>query len=194
MTFPLILRGDLIQKMTDEDLARFSRDNRPYKIEKESDGSLLVNEPAGYLSGRINTEILRQLANWNFEYKLGEVADSNSGFTLPSKAIKSPDAAWTSNEKIGAVPEFDRSLFIRVCPDFIIELKSGFDSTKNLKRKMKMWMENGCRLGWLIDPEKEIVYIYHADTESAHHGFDLSISGEPVLRKFELVLKHLRMK
>jgi Uma2 family endonuclease len=194
MIFPLTLRGTLIQKMSDKDLERFSRENKPYKIEKESDGALLVREPAGYLSSRINSEINRQLANWNFEFKLGEVADSSGGFTLPNHAIKSPDASWKSNERIQATDKEDLTVFIKICPDFVIELKSKTDSVKNLKLKMKMWIENGARLGWLIDPDKETIYIFSNDKKSLHRGFDLPISGEPVLPKFELVLSNLRMK
>jgi Uma2 family endonuclease len=193
MTFPLTLRGRLIEKMTDEDLERFSRDNKPYKIEKDPDGTLTVQEPAGYLSSRINSEINRQLANWNFEHKLGEVADSSGGFTLPNHAIKNPDAAWTSNERIQALTKEDQTLFTRVCPDFIIELKSKTDSIKKLKLKMKMWMENGCRLGWLIDPDKERVYVFHEEEMFTHLGFDSSLSREPILPKLTLILANLRM-
>lgn len=194
MNFPLILQGDFILRMTDEDLERFSRDNKLYKIEREADGSLMVKEPAGRLTSRINSEINRQLANWNFEHKLGEVADSSGGFTLPNHSIKSPDAAWTSNERIQRLSESDLVLFTKVCPDFVIELKSKTDSIKNLKLKMKMWVENGCRLGWLINPERETVHIFSPSGESVQAGFDHALSGEPVLPKFTLVLAHLRMK
>lgn len=194
MNFPLILRGDLIQNMTDEEVENFSRDNKPYQIERESDGSLRVQEPAGWLTSAINSEINRQLANWNFEYKLGIVADSSGGFTLPNHSIKSPDAAWTSNERIHAVAENESSVFAKVCPDFVIELKSKTDSIKDLKLKMKMWIQNGCRLGWLIDPEKETVYVFSDMHRSIHSGFGQPLSGEPVLPKFNLILSHLRMK
>jgi Uma2 family endonuclease len=129
MTFPLTLRGRLIEKMTAEDLERFSRDNKPYKFEKDPDGTLTVQEPAGYLSSRINSEINRQLANWNFEHKLGEVADSSGGFTLPNHAIKNPDAAWTSNERIQALTKEDQTLFTRGLPGFHYrtEIQNGFN-------------------------------------------------------------------
>lgn len=55
------------------------------------------------------------------------------------------------------------------------------------------WMDNGCLLGWLIDPDEEVVYVYHQNKETIHKGFDSPISGEPVLQNFESVLSELRM-
>ena len=63
-----------------------------------------------------------------------------------------------------------------------------------LKAKMTEWMENGCLLGWLIDPESETVYVYDREAQSIHLGFDKPISGEPVLPGFELILSELRLK
>ena len=181
--------------MSDSEFEQFSKHNRPYKIERASDGSFTVHEPAGYLSSRMNAEINRQLANWNHRYKLGEVADSSGGFVLPDHSVKSPDAAWTSNDRIMALSSEERERnFSAVCPDFVIELKSKTDAIEVLKLKMKMWIENGCRLGWLIDPDKEIVYVFSNVNVSVHIGFDLPISGEPVLMRFELVLGELRFQ
>ncbi len=38
-------------------------------------------------------------------------------------------------------------------------------------------MDNGCKLGWLIDPENEVVYVYFNGVESTHEGFDQPFSG-----------------
>lgn len=54
-------------------------------------------------------------------------------------------------------------------------------------------MDNGCRLGWLIDADEEIVYVYFENAETIHKGFDTPLPGEPVLPKFELILSELRV-
>lgn len=55
-------------------------------------------------------------------------------------------------------------------------------------------MQNGCRLGWLIDAHAEIVYIYkEGEKEEIHRGFDTPLSGEPVLPEFSLQLSELRV-
>jgi Uma2 family endonuclease len=192
MTFPLTLRGDFIQKMTDEDLARFSRENKPYKFEKEPDRTLMVQEPALFHTGEQNNEIIYQLIRWNKEYKLGRCVDCNTGFYLKDGSLRSPDAAWISNERFESLSDSDQKGFPHTCPDFIVELRSDSDSLKTLKSKMKMWIKNGCLLAWLIDTKSETVYIYTSEAESIHSTFDRVLSGEPVLPKFEFILSELK--
>jgi Uma2 family endonuclease len=61
---------------------------------------------------------------------------------------------------------------------------------------MQMWIENGCRLAWLIDPYDEKVHIYRADgTIQIIKSFTgVSLSGEDVLPGFELNLEILIKK
>ncbi|CAD5258920.1 conserved hypothetical protein [Imperialibacter sp. EC-SDR9] len=79
-------------------------------------------------------------------------------------------------------------------PDFIIELVSKSEYPKNLDAKMKEWINNGCRLGWLIDPFNETVTIYSPAREpEIVKGFDQNVSGGEVLPGFELDLKELKV-
>lgn len=57
---------------------------------------------------------------------------------------------------------------------------------------MNEWMENGCRLAWLINPIEETAYIYKPGMEPLmQKGFKKKLSGENVLPGFELDLKEL---
>lgn len=59
---------------------------------------------------------------------------------------------------------------------------------------MEEWLDNGCKLGWLIDADSELVLIYEQGKQVREHfGFDKNISGEPLLPNFELVLSQLSM-
>ena len=58
---------------------------------------------------------------------------------------------------------------------------------------MKEWMENGCRLAWLIDPAEEQVFIYRPNVQPSWvASFDDMLSGEDVLPGFTLTLDALR--
>jgi Uma2 family endonuclease len=63
---------------------------------------------------------------------------------------------------------------------------------KKLKRKMlKTWMANGVLLGWLVDPKKEVVYIYRQGQAEVKEVRDFETSvliGEEVLPGFEFSL------
>jgi hypothetical protein len=57
---------------------------------------------------------------------------------------------------------------------------------------MNKWIENGCSLAWLINPENKTVFIYRKDgTVDKVSSFDNTVSGEDVLTGFELSLSIL---
>ena len=62
----------------------------------------------------------------------------------------------TEGDRFGLAALIDeqRKKFLLLCPDFVVELRSPSDSLRVLQDKMREYIENGARLGWLIDPEK----------------------------------------
>ncbi len=95
-------------------------------------------------------------------------------------------------EKLNKLSEEELEKFGKVCPDFVIELRSSWDSMKEVQEKMDMWIINGVQLAWLIDPKNQEVHIYKPNqTTEIVKGFDKIIFGEPVLKGFELDLKLL---
>jgi Uma2 family endonuclease len=80
---------------------------------------------------------------------------SNAGFTLPNNAVRSPDSAFIRKDQWEKVAKSDRKKFAHICPDFVIELLSESDQLKASLEKMKEWMDNGCQLAWMINPQKK---------------------------------------
>lgn len=193
MILPATLRGRYIEQMTDEEFFSFCQDNKGFKFERTAEGQIILMSPTGFITGDRNRSIIKQLSNWNDEHKLGRAVDSDTGFYLPNGAMRNPDAAWVSHERLENLSNSELEGFPRLCPDFIVELRSKGDTLTDLKAKMKEWMENGCRLGWLIDADEETVYIYSGSTETVHKNFDNPISGEPILPGFTLILSELRV-
>lgn len=181
-------------RLSDEEFFNFCQENRDLRIEKTANQDIIIMSPTGYLTGDRNSEIVTQLRLWNKKAKSGRVLDSSTGFTLPSGAMRSPDAAWVSNERDQMLTPAERRRFAPVCPDFVVELKSQTDTIPDLQAKMEEWIENGCRLGWLIDADEEKVYLYQKDqpTEMVQ-GFDKMIEGGEVLPGFTLILSELRV-
>src|SRR5438309_1361722 len=94
----LIINTDAFQ-MTDEQFARFCADNRDLRIERDSKQNIYIMSPTYSETGNKNSEINFQLRAWNKKHKLGYTFDSSAGFTLPNKAMRSPDAAWIKKER-----------------------------------------------------------------------------------------------
>ena len=179
--------------LSDDEFYKLCTSNKNVKIERTSEGELIFMPPTGFLTGNINSHINRILSNWNEKFKKGTVCDSSTGFILPNKAMRSPDAAWISNERLKNFTEEEKKKFLRLCPDFVIELMSESDWLPVCQDKMIEWMKNGCRLAWLIDPEHEKVYIYRkGGSISVVESFDEVIKGENVLEGFEFNLKELK--
>ena len=119
------------------------------------------------------------------------VADSSAGFTLPDTSVRAPDVSWISNERWNALSEKDQDKFAKICPDFVIELMSDTDEKYTLPAKMEKYLQNGLRLGWVIDPFAQQTTIYRPDTEPEIRPFADILTGETVLSGFELRLSDL---
>ena len=121
--------------------------------------------------------------------QFGHVYGSNTGFTLPNGAVRSPDAAWVSEENYSLLTESDRQRFGHICPDFIIEIKSSSNSLKDLQAKMDDYMQNGSRLGYLVDPAQQVSFVYQREIPVKKViGFSAALSGYDVLKGFQLPL------
>ena len=110
---------------------------------------------------------------------------------MPNGATYAPDAAWTSNERLAKFSEKEKKKFLPLCPDFVIELRSSSDNLKELQAKMEEYVENGARLGWLIDPKTKTVHIYRGNGEVEISDDPDKVSGENVLENFELNLSEI---
>jgi Uma2 family endonuclease len=70
----------------------------------------------------------------------------------------------------------------------VIELKSPSDDLSILQAKLTEYIENGARLGWLIDPENRQVFCYRPQQLPEGLNNPRYLSGEDVLLEFVLDL------
>jgi Uma2 family endonuclease len=82
----------------------------------------------------------------------------------------------------------EKRKFLRLCPDFVVELMSPSDRLSKLKTKMREWIENGAQLGWLLDPERRTAYIYRPGREPEQLVNPERLAGEGSVAGFVLVL------
>ncbi len=178
-------------KLTSEQFYQLCEENPELKLERNANGELIVMPPTGGETGKRNLTAGAKLWIWNDQTELGEAFDSSTGFTLPSKADRSPDASWVEKSRWEALTPEQKDKFIPLCPDFVIEFLSPSDSLKKTQEKMQEYMENGCRLGWLINRKKREVEIYRLGQEVEVLQSPLTLSGENVLPGFVLNLQKI---
>ncbi|MBF2025360.1 MAG: Uma2 family endonuclease [Oscillatoriales cyanobacterium C42_A2020_001] len=187
----VLVRLNPILQLTDEQFLEVCRANPDVKFEQNSKGELIIVAPTGGETGNENFEMSADFAIWNRQAQLGFGFDSSTCFVLPNQAKRSPDIAWIAKERWEALPPEERKKFPPIAPDFVLELLSPSDSLPELQAKMREYMENGVRLGWLIDPETKQVEIYRPRQEVEVLQAPISLSGEDVLPGFVLNLQSI---
>lgn len=115
----------------------------------------------------------------------------NTGFRLRKGLNVSTKCAWILKDRYFALTQKERESFPPICPDFVAELRSRTDCLKPLQEKMVEYIENGVRLGWLIDPYQKKVHIYRQNGEIKILENPKTVSGEDVLEGFELDLEEI---
>ena len=187
----LVLQFSPVIEMNDEQFFEFCQANRDLRIERNSEGEIIIMPPTGWETGDKNAEITMQLRIWAKQDGRGRSADSSAGYKMPNGATVSPDASWVSNERLEKISPAKRRQFLPLAPDFVVELRSESDSLSKLKEKMAEYIDNGVSLGWLIDATEKKIYVYRPEREVETLENPSEISGEPLLKSFALNLKEI---
>ena len=162
--FPLRVQLPSEWELTDQLYLALCALNEGWRIESDAAGGLLIMAPAGPLSSARGSRILSQTLVWSDANDFGMVFDSSAIFLLPNGERRVPDAAWISDERLATFDADDEGIW-HICPDFIVEVRSRTDQLANQQIKMEMWVSQGARLAWLVDPYEETVWIYRPEQD-----------------------------
>jgi Uma2 family endonuclease len=182
----VILHLEPALRLTDEQFYQLCMANRDVSLELNAQGELIIVPPVGGESGRFEADLITKLNIWNYQTQLGVVFSSSTIFRLPNGAKRSPDAAWVKLERWEALTIEERKRFPPLIPDFLIELRSESDRLSILQDKMQEYIDNGLRLGWLINPQDGEVEIYRQGQPKQIVKMPSLLLGEEVLPGFEL--------
>jgi Uma2 family endonuclease len=175
-------------ELSDDQFYQLCQINEYYKFEQTAKDELIILPPSNLITGNREAELNGNLMIWNRQTKLGKVFSSSTVFTLPNGGKRSPDVAWIANERWDSLTIQEKEIFAKICPDFVIELRSRTDSLSQLQEKMQEYLNSGLRLGWLIDPQNQQVEIYRQNQSVEIVSLPTSLSGENVLPGFILEL------
>jgi Uma2 family endonuclease len=178
-------------ELSDDAFYELCQNNRELRFERTAMGDLIIMPPVGGEGSSREAEAIIQLGIWNKHAKLGIVFSSSGGFKLPNGADRSPDAAWIERSRWEALPLEQRRKFPPIAPDFVIELRSETDELKSLQDKMQEYIENGVKLGWLLNPQDRQIEIYQPGQPVEVLNSPSQLSGEPLLPHFVLDLSEI---
>ncbi len=197
--------------LTPEQFEQLANYEQEVRLELTASGELIIMSPTGGTAGRKNFRLIQQLANWIDRDKTGIGFDSSTVFILPNGARKSPDASWIKLDRWNQLTQKQQDGFPPIAPDFVMELVSPSDlknqrykdlqlkmtsdpaSAEDARERARMqeYIDNGVKLGWLIEPKSKIVEIYRKDQLPKVLDNPQSLSGEDILPGFTLDLTHI---
>lgn len=182
---------ELELKLSDQEFFALCHKHQDLKFERNVNGDLIIMPPTGGLTGDRNSEINYQLRAWNHQTKLGKVFDSSTGFHLPNGSDRSPDASFILMSRWNNLTPQQKEKFIPLCPDFVLELRSASDVLSKIQAKMVEYLDNGAKLGFLVDPTRKVVEIYRPSQSVEILDSPVQVLGENVLPNFVLNLSEI---
>jgi len=151
------------REVSADDFEAFCAENPSLRAELSAQGEITILPPSGGESSYQEADVCIQLGVWAKTNRQGKAFGSSAAFVLPTGAILAPDAAWVSDSKLQSLNRPQRRRFLRLVPDFIVEVLSPSDRRPAAELKMAEWIANGVALAWLIDGDAKTVTIYRPD-------------------------------
>ena len=166
--------------MTADELLRLALPNKRTELVR---GVLMVREPAGYRHGEVIMQLARPLANFVDAHDLGRVLAAETGFKLESNpdTVRAPDIAFVSRDR---VPSPSPKGYPALAPDLVVEVLSPADRPGEVLAKVAAWLNAGCLLVWVVDPDRRTARVYRADGSVSLLAENDSLDGEDVLPGF----------
>lgn len=190
-TFEALVIRPGVRPFSDKEFAEFCARYPELRIEMSREGEMMIMLPVVSRGGKRNFILTARLGEWVERDGSSVGFDSSTGFTLPNGAKRSPDVSWIRRERWDALTDEEKDDFAPICPDFVVGLRSKWDRLRPLQEKMEEYIENGAKLGWLLDPIEKKIHVYRPGASVRILDAPTEVSGEPLLKGFVLELKDI---
>ena len=162
--------------LTDERFLEIARLNPDQMLERTADGKLHQMIWPDNLGVRVTTRIAAFVTLWSLEAG-GDARGEAGGYFLSDGSAPAPDVSWVPPEQ---TDEHGGDTHYHLAPAFVVEVISSSQSVPAQQSKLRSWIDNGVRLGWLIDPRARTIWVYRANGEVEQLDNPSELSGEDV--------------
>jgi Uma2 family endonuclease len=147
------------RQITAEELLRMPDDGFRYELVR---GELRKMPPAGSEHGYLALRIASRLERHVDANGLGRTYIAETGFKLASDpdTVRAPDAAFVSRERVEKAGRIEG--YWPGAPDLAVEVTSPGDTHAQVVEKALAWLEAGCRMVLVADPERRTVTVYRS--------------------------------
>ena len=143
-------------------------------------GRLLVREGPIFKHGIIAGELLVSLAIYVNTHQLGRcVPEAAYHLERNPDTVRRPDVSFVSTARLPAtLPERG---YGDIIPDLAVEVRSPNDRTRYLAKKVEMYLQNGVRMVWLVEPKKRTVTVHEVGKDPIQLGEHDVLDGGDVV-------------
>ena len=165
-------------------------DNERFEI---LDGEIVEMAPVKFGHSETGKFIYDALRDYLKENPVGEVF-AETVFVLEDtpqwvKGSRVPDVMFIEGERLReykATTEDYREKPLVLVPDFVVEIISPTDKYVRVEQKITLYLEDGVRLIWIVDPENQTVKVYEGSSQVESFQPGDTLSGHDVLPGFTL--------
>jgi Uma2 family endonuclease len=153
-------------------------------------GELVIMSPAGFDHGGIAGNMAMALGVFIRPRRLGMVAVAEPGFQIARDpdTVRAPDVAFVRADRIP--PGGVKGFFVGP-PDIAVEVLSPSDRASEVTAKAQDWLQAGCPLLWVVDPETRTISVYRSRNEITVLTETDTLTGGEVLPGFAVPVKEI---
>ena len=143
-------------------------------------GELFTMNPCGFRHGRIASRIGARFQVFVEENACGAVTGAETGFQIGHNpdTVRAPDVGFVRAERL---PEAEFEGFFQGAPDLAVEVLSPHDRVGAVNAKVQDWLQAGCGLVWVADPQNRTVSVFRSGGEIVLRGESDTLDGADVL-------------
>ncbi|MCT7950348.1 Uma2 family endonuclease [Ancylothrix sp. C2] len=165
---------------------QLQNDRNDYQIELQQ-GEIKIMGPSDIVSSFVGAQFSRLLGNWVFPRRLGFIFDSSGGFILPNTDLTAPDVSFVSRSRMPRTVRY----FGQIVPDLVVEIKSQSDRISKLRKKIRMYLQQGATVGVLIDPDELTVSVYRLNEKPVIYRNDEILNIPELFPGWEIAITEL---
>lgn len=150
-------------------------------------GELIMMTPGGFDHGATIVNVSTPLDVFVKKHRLGTITGAETGFQIghDPDTVRAPDVGFVRADR---VPSGPTPGFFQGAPDLAVEVLSPGDRAGEVLDKVQQWLDAGCQVVWLIDPQRRTAAIYRAREHTVLHNKDDELPGGDLLPGFRLRL------